>query len=129
MPATQLLAQVIDQGALTFYNQGSLTDSRKAWATDVFKGKLVRVLGGTNAEAVSVIQSNNGNTLVLEAALPNIPEGTIETRYEILNASADHSASAVTAGEQRIIDSISLLQLQVDQLSKYLAKLADMEQA
>lgn len=123
MPAPRLLAQVLEEGTARSYSQNALVDTEKRWAPNIWAGHLVRLLGGTNAEVVTVISSNTAQEISFATPLPSPAERTIETRYEILGAFLP-SAGELTVQEVQVAlleDIVALLK----QIRFGLIKLSD----
>lgn len=125
MPAPRLLAQVLEEGAATSYTSSSLLDINKRWAPDIWATHLIRLLGGTNAEVVTTIEGNTAQELRFATSLPSAPEGTIETRYEILGAFLP-SAGELTA-EERMVALLEDIAVLLEQIRFGLTKLSDVD--
>lgn len=125
MPAPRLLAQVLEEGAATAYSQSALVDGEKRWAPGIWANHLIRLLGGTNAEVVTIIRTNTAQEIQFATPLPAVPELTFETRYEILGAFLP-SSGELTVQEQQVAlleDAVALLK----QIRFGLIKLSDVD--
>lgn len=70
--------------------RGSITDTTKAWTTDQFKGKFVKV--GTTYR---VIFSNDATTLTIQGTFPSLPSGVYSIE-EIATNFSRTTGSAIT---------------------------------
>ncbi|MBL8792802.1 MAG: hypothetical protein JNM56_02755 [Planctomycetia bacterium] len=77
------ITNVLTSGTSTGGNSATtLRDTSKAWGSNAFKNRIVRIVSGTGAGQVRRIASNNGNTLTLDSAWTVTPDAT--STYEVL---------------------------------------------
>jgi len=72
----------LDTGTATSGTTTTLSDTGKAWATNAYTDKVLKITGGTGSGQVGVIASNTSTVITLSAALATAPDAT--STYEIV---------------------------------------------
>jgi len=81
-------------GTVTSATSNTLTDTSRDWETDMWKGDLVAIIGGTGKGQVRSITSNTSDTLTVATSWTTIPDST--SKYVILTLSTVEATTQLT---------------------------------
>ena len=70
----------LDSGTATAGASGSITDSGKAWATNVLMNRIIYIHTGTGAGQVQIVKSNTGTVISTLHQWDTIPDNTSQYR-------------------------------------------------